>query len=77
MRNMRETWKKKKERISILFLVHIIKSAVFKQYLFLHYMSELVHFLEEAFFIIDYLATQIKILKSKDIPQSVLRFSID
>ena len=45
---------------------------MFKQFLGLYYMKEFMNFREEAFFAKSYLATQIKIFKSKDILQSVL-----
>ena len=62
--------------LQIIFLVYAMKSAMFKLFLGLHYMGELVNFRVEAFFAKDFLATLIKIYKSKDKLQSVLSNSI-
>ena len=65
--------KKGKERILlIMFLIYIIKSAMFEMFLCLHHMNELVNFYEKENFAKDCFTAQIKILKSKDILQSLL-----
>ena len=67
---------KKKEGLLIILLFYTIESTKCQLFVGLHCMSELVNFHKETFFAKDCLEAQVKILKSKNMLQSVSSNSV-